>query len=51
MEVNEARIRTNEKALEFAERQIKNGYSIVIIKYDDRPRYIEMGRPWLVIYG
>lgn len=51
MEVNDARIRTNKEAMEFAERQVKNGYSIVIVKYDDRPYFLSIGRPWLVIYG
>lgn len=51
MEVNEARTRTNADAIEFAERQIKNGYDIVIIKYDDRPYFLSIGRPWLVVYG
>lgn len=52
MDVNEARIRTEQDAQEFAARQVENGYDIVIIAYDDRPKYLlTWQRPWLVIYG
>jgi hypothetical protein len=52
MNVNEARIRTEKEAREFAAVRVKNGYDIVIVAYDDRPKYLlTWRRPWLVIYG
>lgn len=51
MEVNEARKRLHVQAMAFARKQVANGYSIVCIAYDNRQKYVDQDRCWLVIYG